>query len=111
MSVRKRPIHVVLFWFLIHRSAFDSVKNVRVAVKKLTRAFETVELAKRSYREIKILKHMDHENVCTVNLFSKYLHEVVRTPSWIVHLLLILSPPIHTVHTSVLIVSTSDKKY
>lgn len=44
-------------------SAFDSVKNVRVAVKKLTRAFETVELAKRSYREIKILKHMDHENV------------------------------------------------
>ena len=53
---------------LCGRSAFDTEKKERVAVKKLTRAFESVELAKRSYREIKILKHMDHENVCTCDI-------------------------------------------
>ena len=41
----------------------DTTLNRRVAVKKLTRAFDTSELAKRSYRELRILKHMKHENV------------------------------------------------
>ena len=45
------------------RSAMDTELNKRVAVKKLTRAFDTSELAKRSYRELRILKHMKHENV------------------------------------------------
>lgn len=45
------------------RSAMDTTLNRRVAVKKLTRAFDTSELAKRSYRELRILKHMKHENV------------------------------------------------
>ena len=41
----------------------DTKLKRRVALKKLTRAFDTSELAKRSYRELRILKHMKHENV------------------------------------------------
>ena len=72
---------------LCGRSAFDTEKKERVAVKKLTRAFESVELAKRSYREIKILKHMNHENVCMTFVYLQvlfvayvvYLHVDVRS--------------------------------
>jgi p38 MAP kinase len=34
-----------------------------VAIKKLARPFETTVHAKRAYREIKLLKHVSHDNV------------------------------------------------
>lgn len=34
-----------------------------MAIKKLSRPFQTADHAKRTYREIMMLKHVDHENV------------------------------------------------
>lgn len=36
---------------------------MRVAVKKLSRPFQSIIHAKRTYRELRLLKHMKHENV------------------------------------------------
>jgi len=44
-------------------SAKDTRDGNMVAVKKLSRPFQTVVHAKRTYREIKLLKHLKHENV------------------------------------------------
>ncbi|XP_034661505.1 putative mitogen-activated protein kinase 14C [Drosophila subobscura] len=40
--------------------------EVNVAIKKLLQPFETAEHAKRVYREIRLLKHMDHPNVISL---------------------------------------------
>lgn len=37
--------------------------NMYVAIKKLARPFQSATHAKRTYRELRLLKHMDHENV------------------------------------------------
>lgn len=37
--------------------------NRKVAIKKLARPFQTAVHAKRTYRELRLLKHMNHENV------------------------------------------------
>uniref|UniRef100_A0AAX7UB15 mitogen-activated protein kinase n=1 Tax=Astatotilapia calliptera TaxID=8154 RepID=A0AAX7UB15_ASTCA len=44
-------------------SAFDVKTNLKVAVKKLSRPFQSIIHAKRTYRELRLLKHMKHENV------------------------------------------------
>lgn len=44
-------------------SAVDTATNTRVAIKKLARPFQSAVHAKRTYRELKLLKHMRHENV------------------------------------------------
>uniref|UniRef100_A0A674NMF3 mitogen-activated protein kinase n=1 Tax=Takifugu rubripes TaxID=31033 RepID=A0A674NMF3_TAKRU len=44
-------------------SAFDVKAGLRVAVKKLSRPFQSIIHAKRTYRELRLLKHMKHENV------------------------------------------------
>ncbi|KAJ8983533.1 hypothetical protein NQ317_012024 [Molorchus minor] len=44
-------------------SALDTVTNKKVAIKKLARPFQSAVHAKRTYRELKLLKHMRHENV------------------------------------------------
>ena len=45
-------------------SAVDNRYNRKVAIKKCTNAFEDVIDGKRILREIKLLQHFDHENVC-----------------------------------------------
>lgn len=37
--------------------------GLKVAVKKLSRPFQSIIHAKRTYRELRLLKHMKHENV------------------------------------------------
>ncbi|XP_017014695.1 mitogen-activated protein kinase p38b [Drosophila takahashii] len=37
--------------------------STKVAIKKLARPFQSAVHAKRTYRELRLLKHMDHENV------------------------------------------------
>jgi p38 MAP kinase len=37
----------------------------KVAIKKLARPFQSAIHAKRTYRELRMLKHMNHENVRT----------------------------------------------
>uniref|UniRef100_A0A7N4NSV3 mitogen-activated protein kinase n=1 Tax=Sarcophilus harrisii TaxID=9305 RepID=A0A7N4NSV3_SARHA len=44
-------------------SAIDSRTGTKVAIKKLYRPFQSELFAKRAYRELRLLKHMRHENV------------------------------------------------
>lgn len=44
---------------------------MKVAIKKLARPFQSSIHAKRTYRELRLLKHMNHENVIgLINVFS-----------------------------------------
>lgn len=62
-----------LLWVLIgpvcgsvcHSSAWDRRTGTQVALKKLHRPFQSKLFAKRAYRELRLLKHMKHENVRT----------------------------------------------
>lgn len=72
MLVLTKKIHVVfndnIVWFLkfvlfFYSSAVDSVLGCKVAIKKLARPFQSAVHAKRTYRELRMLKHMNHENV------------------------------------------------
>uniref|UniRef100_A0A3Q3KQA6 mitogen-activated protein kinase n=1 Tax=Monopterus albus TaxID=43700 RepID=A0A3Q3KQA6_MONAL len=44
-------------------SAVDSRTGAKVAIKKLCRPFQSELFAKRAYRELRLLKHMKHDNV------------------------------------------------
>ncbi|KAM5173979.1 mitogen-activated protein kinase 12 isoform 3-T3 [Callospermophilus lateralis] len=44
-------------------AAVDSRTGTKVAIKKLYRPFQSELFAKRAYRELRLLKHMRHENV------------------------------------------------
>jgi serine/threonine protein kinase len=44
-------------------SAKDQLTGSNVAVKKIMKPFSTPVLSKRTYRELKLLKHLKHENV------------------------------------------------
>jgi serine/threonine protein kinase len=50
--------------------ACSSAENLetgeKVAIKKVSKAFEDIVDAKRILREIKLLQHFDHENVITI---------------------------------------------
>uniref|UniRef100_A0A4W4H7W9 mitogen-activated protein kinase n=1 Tax=Electrophorus electricus TaxID=8005 RepID=A0A4W4H7W9_ELEEL len=48
---------------LPHSSAINSKTNEKVAIKKLHRPFQSDIFAKRAYRELRLLKHMKHDNV------------------------------------------------
>lgn len=47
-------------------SATDSTISNEIAIKKLSRPFQSVMHAKRAYREMRLLKHMRHENVISL---------------------------------------------
>ncbi|RZC76537.1 hypothetical protein C5167_000674 [Papaver somniferum] len=47
-------------------SAMNSERNEMVAIKKIADAFDNPMDAKRTLREIKLLRHLDHENVIGV---------------------------------------------
>ncbi|XP_078091699.1 mitogen-activated protein kinase 11-like [Mustelus asterias] len=44
-------------------SAYDTRTRQKVAIKKLSRPFQSLIHARRTYRELRLLKHMKHENV------------------------------------------------
>ena len=44
-------------------SAKDQLTGSSVAIKKIMKPFSTPVLSKRTYRELKLLKHIKHENV------------------------------------------------
>ena len=46
-------------------SARDQLTGSSVAIKKIMKPFSTSVLSKRTYRELKLLKHIQHENVRT----------------------------------------------
>ncbi|PHT86474.1 Mitogen-activated protein kinase -like protein NTF4 [Capsicum annuum] len=47
-------------------SALNSETNENVAIKKIANAFDNKIDAKRTLREIKLLRHMDHENIVAI---------------------------------------------
>lgn len=53
-------------------SAQDNQTNQKVAIKKLARPFATNIHAKRAFREIKLLKHVAHDNIIRLyDIFSR----------------------------------------
>eukprot|EP00158_Paraphelidium_tribonemae_P003306 Partr_v1_DN26033_c0_g1_i2_m506 putative Mitogen-activated protein kinase involved in a signal transduction pathway that is activated by changes in the osmolarity of the extracellular environment. Controls osmotic regulation of transcription of target genes len=52
-------------------SAKDSIKSSDVAIKKILKPFSNVVLAKRTYRELKLLNSLSHENV--ISLYDVFL--------------------------------------
>jgi len=55
-------------------SALDEISGTRFAVKKVKDTFQSSGLAQRTYREIRMLKNFDHENILK-------LHDVFISPS------------------------------
>ncbi|KAI3370800.1 hypothetical protein L3Q82_007336 [Scortum barcoo] len=56
-------------------SAVDTRSGSKVAIKKLYRPFQSELFAKRAYRELRLLKHMKHENVIgLLDVFTADLH-------------------------------------
>jgi serine/threonine protein kinase len=49
---------------IFRSSAKDQLTASPVAIKKIMKPFSTPVLSKRTYRELKLLKHLRHENVC-----------------------------------------------
>lgn len=47
----------------LHSSAKDQLTGMNTAVKKIMKPFSAPVLAKRTYRELKLLKALRHENV------------------------------------------------
>lgn len=47
-------------------AAKDNRTGRKVAIKKISKAFEVVTIAKRTYRELKILRHFRHENIISL---------------------------------------------
>ncbi|NXT68086.1 MK11 kinase, partial [Chaetops frenatus] len=64
-------------------SAYDTKTRQKVALKKLSRPFQSLIHARRTYRELRLLKHMKHENVILpscVGFFSLfYFHRYLVT--------------------------------
>jgi len=61
---------------VVSSSAYDTERQIKVAIKKLARPFQSPVHAKRAYREIRMLKHMHHENVSHV-FFNNSSHLVL----------------------------------
>jgi serine/threonine protein kinase len=53
-----------------------------VAVKKIMKPFSTPVLSKRTYRELKLLKHLKHENVITPSLPYPLLRPYLAVESY-----------------------------
>ncbi|XP_077070274.1 mitogen-activated protein kinase 14A [Siphateles boraxobius] len=54
-------------------SAIDQKTKERVAIKKLYRPFQSLIHAKRAYRELRLLRHIQHDNViCLLNVFTPH---------------------------------------
>lgn len=57
-----------MFLLQCFSAAFDTVLGINVAVKKLSRPFQNQTHAKRAYRELVLLKCVNHKNVSKFNI-------------------------------------------
>ena len=55
-------------------SAFDTVRRERVAIKKLVKPFQNETYAKRAFRELKLMKMVNHKNVSHTVGYSVHIH-------------------------------------
>lgn len=58
-------------------SARDKEMNKKIAIKKISRAFADPIDAKRILREIKLMRRLNHENVCSLFLHSLYVFGIL----------------------------------
>eukprot|EP00128_Syssomonas_multiformis_P009815 Colp12_sorted_trinity150504_noHs@3136 len=56
-------------------SALNHETNKRVAIKKISKAFEHLTDSKRTLREIKLLRHFNHENIISIE-------DILQPPSY-----------------------------
>lgn len=70
----------------------------QVAIKKISNAFEVVTNAKRTLRELKILKHFKHDNIIAIKdiLQPKLPHSAFKSVYVLSFSLCSLSPVCHT---------------
>lgn len=74
-----------------YSSAKDQLTGQAVAVKKIMKPFSTPVLSKRTYRELKLLKHLKHENVISLSdifispLEDMYVGECFLTTQFAYH--------------------------
>ena len=67
ISLYRGPSHFVFIGaYGVVCSAVDKRNNEQVAIKKIPSIFDQLTLVKRTYREIKILKHFKHDNVISI---------------------------------------------
>ncbi|KAG6830089.1 MAPK protein hog1 [Tricholoma furcatifolium] len=63
-----------LVWVSSGRSsAKDQLHDSNVAIKKIMKPFSTPVLSKRTYRELKLLKHIQHENARSLFLIDVFI--------------------------------------
>jgi hypothetical protein len=53
--------------YALDSSAKDQLMGTSVAIKKIMKPFSTPVLSKRTYRELKLLKHIQHENIIALS--------------------------------------------
>ena len=76
MSPASYSTFVTIFWnyslipFL--SSAYDQILERNVAIKKLSRPFQNQTHAKRAYRELVLMKCVNHKNV-SVQILASYI--------------------------------------
>ena len=58
-----KTANVWVFNFFLLSSALDTTTGEKVAIKKLSRPFQNVTHAKRAFRELVLLKMVNHKNV------------------------------------------------
>ena len=61
-----------LIFSLFLSSALDTVTGEKVAIKKLCRPFQNVTHAKRAFRELVLLKMVNHKNVSVLIFGSSF---------------------------------------
>jgi p38 MAP kinase len=54
-------------------SSDDKLGTQRVAIKKILKPFGSPVLAKRTYRELKLLKQLKHDNVLPLSLITRWV--------------------------------------
>lgn len=69
MELTFESYYYFFFFISVFSAATNSETGEEVAIKKIGNAFDNIIDAKRTLREIKLLKHMDHENVYII-IFS-----------------------------------------
>lgn len=60
------------FYYKFLSSALDTTTGEKVAIKKLSRPFQNVTHAKRAFRELVLLKMVNHKNVSYWYLLINY---------------------------------------
>lgn len=63
-------------------SAIDNSTGEKVAIKKISKAFEHLTDTKRTLREIKILRHFNHENVIRIKDILRPVSPEMCVPRW-----------------------------